>query len=83
MKKLFFILIPVAFANAGAVAEKFKSKEFNSIGEIPEAVNKELVQEDETQEDDEVLVMSVSAFTDFYNGDVGAAVGYFIAPVFV
>lgn len=82
MKKLYFILIPVAFANALAVAESFKSKEFNSLNEIPEAVNKALTQDEEDQEDEEVLVMSLSAFTDFYN-ESESATQYFVTPVYV
>ena len=82
MKKLYFILIPVAFANAGAVAESFKNKEFENLGEIPEAVNKALTQPEEDQEDEEVLVMSVTGFTEFYN-ESESATQYFIAPVFV
>ena len=81
MKKLYFILIPTAFANALAVAESFKSKEFNDLKEIPEAVNKALTQE-EDEEDEEVLVMSLSAFTDFYN-ESESATQYFITPVYV
>lgn len=84
MKKLYFILIPAAFANALAVAESFKSKEFNDLKEIPEAVNQALNQEEdeEDEEDEEVLVMSLSAFTDFYNESFSAA-EYFITPVYV
>ena len=81
MKKLYFILIPTAFANALAVAESFKSKEFNDLKEIPEAVNQALTQE-EDEEDEEVLVMSLSAFTDFYN-ESESATQYFITPVYV
>lgn len=82
MKQLYFILIPVAFTNAMQVAESFKSKEFNSLNEVPEAVNKALEQDEEDQEDEEVLVMSLSAFTNFYN-ESESATQYFISPVYV
>lgn len=82
MKKLYFILIPVAFTNAKAVAESFKNKEFKNFSDIPEAVNNSLVQEDEDEEDEDVQVMSLSSFTDFYN-ESESATQYFIAPVFV
>lgn len=82
MKKLYFILIPTAFDNALAVAESFKSKEFNDLKEIPEAVTKVLEQEDEEEEEEGVLVMSLSSFTDFYN-ESESATQYFITPVYV
>lgn len=80
-KQLYFILIPAFFTNALSVAESFKSREFDNLGEIPEAVNKELQQEDESEEDEQVLVMSLSTFTEFYNDNEGSQ--YFIAPVYV
>lgn len=82
MKQLYFILIPTAFANALQVAENFKSREFNSLTEVPEAVNTALHEDNEEDEDEEVLVMSLSAFTNFYN-ESESATQYFITPVYV
>ena len=80
-KQLYFILIPVHFTRALPVAENFKGREFDNLSEVPEAVNKELTQSNENEEDEEVLVMSLSAFTDHYNDS--EAIQYFIAPVYV
>jgi hypothetical protein len=80
--KLFFILIPVAFTNAKQVAEDFKNMEFNSLSEVPEVITKALVQEEEAEEEEKVLVMSVNSFTEFYN-ESESATEYFISPVYV
>lgn len=58
--KIYYILIPMHFANAKEVAIEFKDKEFDTLGEIATSVTEALKGNDE-DEDDEVLVYSEEA----------------------
>jgi len=82
MKKEYIVLIPVIFNNSLETTKQFKDREFKSLGEVATEITEALT-EDETTEDEEVLVYSFEGFANAVASKQVDIDKYYTTTVFV
>ena len=82
-KKEFIVLIPVDFKKSYEVAQAFMGKEFKQLGDVATSITEALT-EDESEEDEEVLVYSIEGFARAINNqEFESMSNYYTASVYV